>query len=77
MNRSFQSNFIKKNIVPILPYCDTYIKKYIFINLPALYSQKGPKPLTFAKSLQKGVKKNYLNKINMKKKLVLWPLKHI
>ena len=61
MTRSFQSNFIKKNIVPILPYCDTYIKKYIFINLPALYSQKGPKPLTFnLQSLYKRVLKKII-----------------
>ena len=41
------SPILSKNVVPILPYFDTYIKKYIFINLTSFDSQKGPEPLTF------------------------------
>ena len=36
-----------KNIVPILPHFETYIKNIFFINLTSFDSQKGPEPLTF------------------------------
>ena len=58
------SPILSKNIVPILPHFDTYIKNIFFINLTSFDLQKGPEPLTFnwqsiyKRVLQKFLKQN-------------------